>query len=121
MIDGVHFEVGDEVPKIIFCFSVTLWVHLNHGDDGLKTFLQLLANSGDYMLIEAQPWKCYRTAVRRAKRANQAPFEHYANLTIRGNVTEFIDTFLREQCNMVKVSDLGTTQWSRQIILYSKK
>jgi hypothetical protein len=24
----------------IFCFSMTMWIHLNHGDDGLKQFLK---------------------------------------------------------------------------------
>lgn len=121
MTEDLPLLESEGVPKIIFCFSVTLWIHLNHGDEGLRTFLRMLAESCDYLVIEPQPWKCYRTAVRRAKRANQQPFEHYDKLEIRGNVTEFISSYLTEMCNMTKIVHAGTTQWDREICLFSKQ
>lgn len=83
----------------------------------------MLADSCDYLIIEPQPWKCYRTAVRRAKRANQKPFEHYDELKIRGTdgPTDFIQSYLVETCGMTKIVHAGTTQWSREIWLFSKR
>lgn len=104
--------------SIIFCFSVTLWIHINNGDDGLRSFLLKLSQSCQYLLLETQPWKCYRNAVRRAKRAHQPPFPHYDSLSIRNNVTSYIDLFLIENCGMCRVSHLGNTQWGRDIVLY---
>lgn len=120
MDECIQPNIDDNTSQIIFCFSVTLWIHINYGDDGLKTFLKQLANSCNYLIIEPQPWKCYKTAVRRAKRANRPPFEHFAELKFRENVTEFIDSFLVEQCGMTRMTDLGTTSWDRKISLYSR-
>jgi len=120
MADSLPLVSGIETRySVIFCFSVTLWIHINHGDEGLKEFLTMLANSCIYLILETQPWKCYRNAVRRAKRLHQPPFSHYDKLTNRENVTSFIDTFLVESCGMVKVRNLGCTQWNREIILYA--
>lgn len=30
--------------NITFCFSITMWIHLNHGDDGLKNFLKYISS-----------------------------------------------------------------------------
>lgn len=46
--------------NLISCLSVTMWVHLHHGDDGLFSFLQCLSSMTEHLLIEPQPWKCYR-------------------------------------------------------------
>lgn len=45
---------------LVTCFSVLMWIHINHGDDGLKQFLQYLSDSTDHLLVELQKWKCYR-------------------------------------------------------------
>ena len=52
------------IIMIIIIFSVTMWIHLHHGDVGLGRFLQLISGFGDYILLEPQPWKCYQTAAR---------------------------------------------------------
>uniref|UniRef100_A0A8D8QSC4 RNA methyltransferase n=1 Tax=Cacopsylla melanoneura TaxID=428564 RepID=A0A8D8QSC4_9HEMI len=50
---------------IVFCFSVTMWIHLNHGDQGLLDFLEKISSLGKYLVLENQLWKCYRNAQRR--------------------------------------------------------
>lgn len=47
----------------VFSMSVTKWVHLNGGDDRLKTMFQkifdALSESG-ILVLEPQPWSSYR-------------------------------------------------------------
>ena len=69
---------------VAFCFSTTMWVHLNHGDAGLEALLRTLAAWADSVVVEPQPWKCYRNAARRMKRANvDDPFPHLQHLRYR--------------------------------------
>lgn len=116
---GGVLKIGEtDKADVIFCFSVTLWIHINHGDAGLDDFLMNISNSCQYLVLESQPWKCYRTAARRAKRAGQPPFPYYDKLSVRGNVTDYIDKFLVNQCAMSRVVNLGNTNWGRDIVLY---
>ena len=48
---------------VVFCFSVTVWIHLNYGDEGLRQFLISVSMHTNIVVIEPKPWKCYRTAV----------------------------------------------------------
>ncbi|KAL3673664.1 hypothetical protein V7S43_001362 [Phytophthora oleae] len=45
---------------LITCFSVTMWIHLNNGDDGLWKFLETVSDMTEHLIIEPQMWKCYR-------------------------------------------------------------
>ena len=51
---------GVESFSLCLCFSITMWVHLNHGDVGLITFLTSLSSFSQNLVIEPQPWKCYK-------------------------------------------------------------
>ncbi|KAE9586011.1 putative RNA methyltransferase bin3, bin3-type S-adenosyl-L-methionine binding protein [Lupinus albus] len=46
----------------ILCLSVTLWIHLNWGDDGLKTLFQKIWNMllpNGLFVLEPHKWKTY--------------------------------------------------------------
>ncbi|XP_013775559.1 pre-miRNA 5'-monophosphate methyltransferase-like [Limulus polyphemus] len=110
---------GKSMFDIIFCFSVTMWVHLNHGDVGLKKFLKDVSGFTQYLLLEPQEWKCYRSASRRMRKLKCPAFQNLEDLQMKESVVEDIACYLKE-CGMEEVKNFGTTEWGRKIILYKK-
>lgn len=52
----------------IMCLSVTKWVHLNQGDEGLKRLFGKVADAlapGGWFILEPQPWRSYKQARRK--------------------------------------------------------
>ncbi|NXR23344.1 BN3D2 methyltransferase, partial [Cinclus mexicanus] len=105
------FDIG-------FCMSVTMWIHLNHGDKGLLEFLALLASLCTFLLVEPQPWKCYRAAARRLRRLGRSDFEHFRSLRIKGDMAESITRILTQECAMELVCSFGNTSWDRSLLLF---
>lgn len=101
---------------LTFCFSVTMWIHLNNGDEGLLDFLKYIQSISTTCIIEPQIWKCYRSAQRRLKRAGSS-FEKYFLLKIRKNVVSVIESTMLEG-NFSKTFESTLTAWDRKIQCY---
>merc|ERR1712059_229153 len=108
---------------LVCVFSVTMWVHLNHGDEGLRSFLSLLCRLGRYLLLEPQPWKCYQTASRRMRRLGlgKEEFPLLPGLKVRGPAVEqeILATCQREGLELH--TEFGQTKWNRKLILMKYK
>lgn len=104
---------------IVFCFSITMWIHLNHGDDGLRKFLAKVASLSGFLVIEPQPWKCYKTAVKRLK-LGKAEFPKFKELHLRNNVESDIEAFIVEKCGLEKVGESGLTKWGRKLLFFKR-
>ena len=61
---------------------MTKWIHLNHGDAGLRRFFaRVLADlrPGGVFVFEPQPWKSYG----KRKNASDATRKHFAEIAIK--------------------------------------
>lgn len=98
---------------IVFCFSVTMWLHLNSGDEDFLTFLKSIKDYTNTLIIEPQPWKCYRNAQRRMKKSG-CNFPLYETLKIRSNVELVIeDTLIKN--GLIKTYESPPSNWNRKI------
>lgn len=107
---------GRSMFDITFCFSVSMWIHLNNGDNGLREFLEHIKTISKSIIIEPQPWKCYRQAQKRIKKTGNA-FQLYDTLKIRSQVDIFIESILKEHTH-IKVYESQNSSWNRKIQSY---
>jgi len=112
------------VCDFVSCFSTTMWVHLNYGDEGLLKFLDLLISSTrNYLLIEPQENRSYRNANKRLRKMGADEFD-LASFQLRlgeGGVEERIRRHIVES-GFVEVPFEAdtTTHWGRTLSLYQK-
>ncbi|XP_018568615.1 probable RNA methyltransferase CG11342 [Anoplophora glabripennis] len=110
---------GVDKFNIVFCFSTTMWIHLNNGDVGLRKFLKEVSNICELLVIEPQPWKCYKTAVKRMKQ-NNFTFPLFCELRIRKNVEDEIEQYLTLECGLSKVAESNRTKWDRKLLIFQR-
>lgn len=106
---------------LCLCLAVTMWVHLNHGDSALLQLLSDLSSISELLLLEAQPWKCYRSAARRLRKLGRSDFDHFKTLEMRGDIAEHSKHYLEKHCGMECVQSFGSTTWDRKLLLFKKR
>ncbi|XP_061544284.1 pre-miRNA 5'-monophosphate methyltransferase [Phycodurus eques] len=112
---------GSSHFHLTLCLAVTMWVHLNHGDAGLLRLLSRLAELSRHLLLEAQPWKCYRSAARRLRKLGRSDFDHFKGLRVRGDMGAHARKHLERHCHMDMVHSFGSTAWGRKLLLFKRK
>lgn len=121
LLNSFLSQFGRSAFDIGFCMSVTMWIHLNHGDRGLWEFLAHLSSLCRYLLVEPQPWKCYRAAARRLRKLGLHDFDHFHSLAIRGDMADQIVQILTQDHGMELVCCFGNTSWDRSLLLFRTK
>ncbi|XP_075152708.1 putative RNA methyltransferase CG11342 isoform X2 [Haematobia irritans] len=101
----------------VCCFSITMWIHLNHHDEGLQEFLRKLSALAKLFIVEPQPWKCYQTAERRLKKSGEI-FPLFLELKWRSQVAYCIENYITETLQRKKVYESYPTKWKRKICFY---
>ncbi|KAM7353130.1 putative RNA methyltransferase CG11342 [Cochliomyia hominivorax] len=101
----------------VCCFSITMWIHLNHHDSGLQEFLKKLSNIAKLFVIEPQPWKCYQNAERRLKKSGEV-FPLFLKLKWRSQVETEIEKFMEKSLQRRIVYESIPTKWQRKICFY---
>lgn len=106
---------------VIFCFSIVMWIHLNHGDEGLKAFLERACQLTNLLVVEPQKWRCYKTAERRLRRANAGDFPLIDSISCKGNVEKHVDDLITGVCRFERIFVSEENQWGRRLYIYQRK
>lgn len=101
----------------ICCYSITMWIHLNHHDSGLQFFLSKLSKLAELFVVEPQPWKCYQTAERRLKKAGEV-FPLFLELEWRSDVEQQIQKYMEHKLGRQRIFESTPTKWQRKICFY---
>ena len=102
---------------LVSVFSVTMWVHINHGDEALEEMVRRLVGLARFVLVEPQPWKCYQTAARRMRKLGKEEFPALKHLKMRGPGVDLQIVQLFKDSGMELVQDFGESKWSRKLVL----
>ncbi|XP_012276256.1 probable RNA methyltransferase CG11342 isoform X2 [Orussus abietinus] len=114
-------RLGRTSFDVAFCFSITMWIHLNHGDQGLREFFKEICKHCDMVVVEPQSWKCYRNASRRLRRSKGEDFPLLSSIKYREDVEDYIVDVLRNSCGFEEVVTTEDNNWRRKLLIYSKK
>ncbi|XP_010482446.1 PREDICTED: probable RNA methyltransferase At5g51130 isoform X2 [Camelina sativa] len=106
----------------ILCLSVTKWIHLNWGDDGLITLFSKiwrLLQPGGIFIMEPQPWKSYENN----RRVSETTAMNYRKIVLRPDRFQEI---LLDKIGFRTVEDLTSSLsgaskgFDRQILAFQK-
>ncbi|XP_059634936.1 probable RNA methyltransferase At5g51130 [Cornus florida] len=132
LFDIISFEKGNFVRSwrspenkcydTILCLSVTKWIHLNWGDDGLITLfanIWRLLQQGGILILEPQPWNSYS----KNRRVSETAASNYQNIKI---FPEDFQEILMDKIGFRKVEDItsslsgSNTGFDRPILAFWK-
>jgi len=130
--ENVHFHCGNYVPlnrivlesqepeyDVIMFMLVNKWIHMNHGDDGMKkTFHRMFKQlrPGGILIVEPHPWKSYT----KIKKDCEIFFRNYYSIQLKP------DKFAKYLCKQVgfrepKIITCPTAKGhSRQLLSFTK-
>ena len=107
--------------SLISLFSITMWLHVNCGDLVFYNFLKKCCEWSHHLLIEPQPWRCYRQAKKRCVK-NGIPLPEYLKDNQRlepTHIEEDIAKYISE--SGMKSREhwcLGREEWGRLMMLF---
>jgi SAM-dependent methyltransferase len=116
-IKSIGNILSRDAYSLVSAFSITMWIHMNHGDIGLLNFLRLLSSlSLCSVLVEPQKWISYRKAMQRCRRLGLPELPYYQNLKIRSIEEECIRFY--KEIGSEMVWRVPCTEWGREIMLF---
>ncbi|EGZ14094.1 hypothetical protein PHYSODRAFT_513287 [Phytophthora sojae] len=105
----------------ITCFSVTKWIHLFHGDEGIKKVFakiyELLAPGGR-LIIEPQPWKSYH----KRKFTSDVTAANYPKIQLRPKdfPKHLVETVGFRSCEFLEVCQTSSKGFRRPVYVAQK-
>lgn len=132
---NIEFVEGNYVPSsdteisslspvydVIMCMSVTKWIHLNWGDDGIKRLFKKIYQElkpNGILILEPQPWSSYA----KRKKLTEGIFNNYK--TIQLFPSQFTSYLMSPEVGFTSHTYLGksdnnSTGFQRCIHVYKK-
>ncbi len=106
--------------QIVTAFALTMWLHINAGDEGLRKALRSWGRVADVLIVEPQNWHSYKNARDRPRKRGLLPFAHWPLLSWRKTVVSDIKNFLLNECGFHSCSTCGTTvDWGREVLVFT--
>ncbi|KAG7394549.1 hypothetical protein PHYBOEH_005041 [Phytophthora boehmeriae] len=105
----------------ITCFSVTKWIHLFHGDEGIKkvfTKIYELLAPGGRLILEPQPWKSYH----KRKFTSDVTAANYPKIQLRPKdfPTHLVETVGFRSCEFLEVCQTSAKGFRRPVYVALK-
>ncbi|OWF41071.1 7SK snRNA methylphosphate capping enzyme-like [Mizuhopecten yessoensis] len=115
-------ELEKEDYDVILALSLTKWVHLNFGDDGLKRMFKRIYRQlrpGGRLILEPQPWSSYK----KKKKLTPEIFETFKSISLKPE--QFSDYLLSKEvgfstCEVVDTPFNKSKGFRRTIQLFTK-
>ncbi|XP_014236779.1 probable RNA methyltransferase bin3 isoform X1 [Trichogramma pretiosum] len=105
----------------ILCLSVTKWIHLNNGDEGLKRCFRRMYKQlrpGGVLILEPQSWSSYG----RKKNLTERIYQNYRKITfLPEKFTPYLLSIGFEKCEELSTPPHPFKGFQRPIYLYTKK
>ena len=105
----------------VVSFSVTKWIHLFHGDEGVKgvfaKIYKLLAPGGR-LVLEPQPWKSYH----KRKFTSDVTATNYPKIQLRPKdfPTYLVDTVGFRSCELLEICQTSSKGFRRPVYVAQK-
>ncbi|CAN8016190.1 unnamed protein product [Ixodes persulcatus] len=118
----VLLEAQREEFDTILCLSLTKWVHLNWGDEGVRRLFKRMFRQlrpGGRMLLEAQPFHSYV----KKKKLTETTYKHFHDIRLRPE--QFNEYLLSPEvgfasCELIDTPSHASKGFQRPIYLFTK-
>lgn len=114
-------DLQTEEFDVVLALSLTKWIHLNFGDDGLKRAFKRIFKQlrpGGKLILEPQPWSSYK----KKKKLTESIYENFQSIKLKPD--QFSNYLLQEvgfsTCAVVDVPFNKSKGFRRPIQLYTK-
>ncbi|XP_041377703.1 7SK snRNA methylphosphate capping enzyme-like [Gigantopelta aegis] len=119
--DDRLLEYQSEEYDMILALSITKWIHLNHGDAGLKRVFKRIYKQlrpGGKLILEPQPWSSYK----KRKKLTEQIYTNYLSIELKPDA--FRNYLLTEvgfsMCEVIGVPFNKSKGFRRPLQLYTK-
>ncbi|RUS22798.1 Bicoid-interacting protein 3-domain-containing protein [Endogone sp. FLAS-F59071] len=95
----------DGMYDVVLAMSITKWIHLNWGDNGIKAFFHKVyrvLGPGGRFVMEPQPWESYK----RRSKMSEALDENHRKIQF---YPQDFNEFLRNEVGFVSIEELGVS------------